>query len=390
MAELPGGATDPKGLEGRPEIDEGSENANLRSREFFWDSIVLYVVSVMVGLAAVDALTEFIRGSEVECFSPAGNGSVNDISSVQEYVNSFCSGSLPEGQYLPVFIVVHGILIVIPHYLWLNHFGGSLDFFFQLASSLERLQDEKTGEYPERNTVIAEQLESAFTTYKRNGMFYLYIGKLLLQWLLSAGGLILAVVYFTDFDSSFPCPRSISEEAQDRAWPFPDQVICVFTSLRLLGLIRIADIILLGLAISGLTWSLIWCASTHATELGCRQVAQFSFQSSLQPRYYVPKFPVPRCCESFRNLLHKFFTSIPWLAFHGPRIASDLDFMIMKLFRTDGGLGHVLKEVLVLKQITSLNEDERRRLGLHKRELASMGGELRCMIYRLKFGDEGI
>lgn len=221
MAELPGGATDPKGLEGRPEGDEGSENSNLRAREFFWDSIVLYVVSVMVALATFDAITEYIRGSEVECFSPAGNGSVNDISSVQEYVNSFCSGSLPVGEYLPVFIVVHGILILIPHYLWLNHFGGSLDFFFQLASSLQRLRDEITGEYPERNTVIAEQLESAFTTYKRNGMFYLYVGKLILQWLLSAGGLILAVVYFTDFDSRFLCPRTIAEAAQDRAWPFP-------------------------------------------------------------------------------------------------------------------------------------------------------------------------
>ena len=381
MAELSGGTTDPKGLEGRPEVTEGS---NLRPREFFWDSIVLYVVSVIVGLAAIDALTEYIRDSDVECFSPASNGSVKDISGVQEYVNSFCAGSLPVGQYLPVFIVVHGILIAIPHYLWLNHFGGSLDFFFQLASSLERLRDERTGEYPERNTVIVEQLESAFTTYKRNGMFHLYIGKLLLQWLLTAGGIVLAVAYLTDFDSSFFCPRTV-DETLDEVWPFPnDRVICVFTSLRLLSLIRIADIILLALAILGLTWSLIWCASTHATELGYQQVAQFSFQSSLPPRYYVPKFPVPRCCTSFRNTLHKFFISVPWLSFHGPRIGNDLDFLTMKLFRTDGGLGHVLKEVFVLKEITNLNEDERRKLGLHKRELTSKKRELDliCVVCR--------
>ena len=40
------GVPDPRGLEGR---SEGDESGKLRPREFFWDSIVLYVVGVIIG-----------------------------------------------------------------------------------------------------------------------------------------------------------------------------------------------------------------------------------------------------------------------------------------------------------------------------------------------------
>ena len=38
------GATDPRRLEARSEAD-----SKLRPRDFFWDSIVLYVVGVIIG-----------------------------------------------------------------------------------------------------------------------------------------------------------------------------------------------------------------------------------------------------------------------------------------------------------------------------------------------------
>ncbi len=31
--------------------------------------------------------------------------------------------------FFPVFIVMHALLIAIPHYLWLNHYGGNFEFF---------------------------------------------------------------------------------------------------------------------------------------------------------------------------------------------------------------------------------------------------------------------
>lgn len=363
-----GGGADPKGLEGRPQgEEEGEGDGRIKPREFFWDSITLYVVYSIIGLTAIDVVTEFIRGTGVQCFS-RGNQSLGDLD-LQDYVNDFCSSALPNTEFFPTFTIVHGILIAIPHYLWLNHFGGSFDFFFQLASSLERLREEKSGQYPDKNFVTAEQLEGAFSTYKQNSIYHLYLVKLLLQWVFTVAGFIVAIAYFTNFDANFICPQTAEEALNNGAWPLTgERVMCVFTSLRLLELIRVADLILLALAILCLTWSLIWCTSTHSTELGHSSVAIFIFQSGLASRYFVPKFPVPRCLKFLRKYIHKLFTSIPWLAFHGPRIKTDLDFMMMKLFRTDGGLGHVLREVQILKEVKSLNDDERRRYNLHRRE----------------------
>ena len=309
-------------------------------------------------------VTEYIRGSAVECFSPNGTD-------ITDYINNLCSDSLPVTSYFTAFIFIHGILIAVPHYLWLNHFGGSLSYFFHLVSSLERLKDAKSGDYPDQpNVIIVRQLEAVFTTYKRNDIFLLYVGKLILQWLLSVAGLVLAFVYFTDFDTTFRCPRSFVETANED-WPIPDQqVICVFKSLRLIGVIRIGDIILLFIVILCLTWSLLWVVSSHANELGYKDTAIFSFRSGLEPKYYVPNFPIPRCCLCLQGALRKFFT---WL--YGPRISDDMGFLMMMLFRTDGGLGHVVKEVQIQKAIQNLNDDELRRLNLHRREqMARTGG----------------
>ena len=365
---LSGGGADPKGLEGRPQgEEEGEGDGRIKPREFFWDSVTLYVVYSIIGLTAIDVVTEFIRGTGVRCFS-RGNQSLGDLD-LQDYVNDFCSSALPNTEFFPTFIIVHGILIAIPHYLWLNHFGGSFDFFFQLASSLERLRDEKSGQYPEKNFIIAEQLKGAFSTYKQNSIYRLYLSKLLLQWIFTVAGFVVAILYFTNFDPNFICPQTAEEAHNNRVWPLTgEQVMCVFTSLRLLELIRVADLILLALAILCLTWSLIWCSSTHSTELGHKNVAIFIFQSGLASRYFVPKFPIPRRLKFLRKHIHKLFTSVPWLAIYGPRISCDLDFMMMKLFRTDGGLGHVLREVQVLSEVKSLNDDERIKYNLHRRE----------------------
>ena len=329
-------------------------------------------------------ITEYIRGSAVECFSPNGtdiNLNVSDlliVNNIYRYINNFCSASLPITEYFTAFIFVHGILIAAPHYLWLNHFGGSLSYFFQLVSKLDRLKDAKSGQYPASNVIIVRELETAFTTYKRNGIFRFYVSKLILQWLFSVAGLVVTFVYFTDFDPTFQCPRS-NHETADKDWPIPgQQVTCVFKSLRLLEVIRIADIILLFIVVLGLTWALLWVVSSHSNELGHKDTATFSFQSGLEPRYYVPDIqmhvcvqmprcclciPVPRCCLCLQGVLHKLFT---W--FRGACISDNMGFLMMMLFRTDGGLGHVVKEVQVYTGIQNLNDDELGRLNLHRRQ----------------------
>ena len=360
---IPGGAggSDAKKLEGRPEGEEGK----FLPREFFWDSVALYVVSAIVGLAAIDVVTEFIRGSSVSCYAPSG---VAISEKQEEYINNFCSSSLPMTEYFPAFIVVHGILIAIPHYLWLNHYGGNFDFFFTQASLMDRTREEKTGEYSDKNWLIMHQLLQAFSTYKQNWMYILYILKLILQWVISTVGFFVAVFYFTDFDDAFYCPRNLNSSSNaDKFWPLDDQVRCVFTSLRLYSTIRIADLLLLALLVLCYLWAIIWCASTHSTELGAERVAEFSFQSGISPEHYVHKFRLARlCCKPCKGYIRKFFTSVPSPFGPGPRIMTNLDFLVLKLFRTDSGLGHVFREMQILLHIKELDDDDQGRTQLHK------------------------
>lgn len=353
LAGDPGGGVGPvKGLEGSPD----EEGKPLAPREFFWDSIVIYVVSSIIALASVETISEFIRGSQVNCL--IANETESDVQT--NYVNSFCSSSLPPSQYFTVFLVVHAILMVVPHYLWLNLYGAKFEYFFQLAPTLDRLREESSGDYSKKNALIFEQLEMSFSRGK--WMFRLYVGKLVLQWLFSVVGLIGIIFFFTDFNVTFDCPRSLAETLEP-FWPLPGkQAICVFTSLRLISVIRIADIILVSLVVLGLGFGFIWCFSPHTAALGSDTIAKFSFYSSLHPEHYHSKtFPIystnrrcPRCCIIY------------------PRISTDLDFMMVKLFRTDGGLGRVMKSVQISKKIKELNDAESRRLNLLSRSRDSV------------------
>ena len=351
------------------ELDDsnGGESVAIKPREFFWDNIVLFVVSSIIGLAAIDVITEFLRGGGVSCFSPVGV----ELSEAQgEYINSYCAGFLPPGAYIPAFMVIHAVLITIPHYLWLSHYGGNFDYFFQLTSSLKRLRDEESGEHVRENLVIVEQLETTFSTYNQNGIFGWYVVKLIIQLLWSLAGIIFAVWYFFQgFNSNFSCPRNFNNVTANPFWPLNDEVVCVFETLDLLQTIWLAEICLLVLVCFGLLLALFWCLSAHASELGAKDVALFSFQSGLAPSFYVPPLPVPSCLKRSRKALHRLFTSVPWLI--GPRIKTNLDFLLLKLYRTDSGLGHVFKEVQIEKELKILNDDDQRRLLLHDRKQSS-------------------
>ena len=340
------GGVELKGLEGRPE----NEERPLVPREFFWDSIVVFVVSAIIGLAAVDTITEFIRGSGVQCVSQNATVSEN-LGDVQDYINNFCSSSLPPGQYYPVFMVVQAVLIIIPHYLWLNTYSGNFDYFFKLVADLDRLREESSGDYSVKNAITIENLNNAFIN--GNDIYVVYVLKLVFQWVFSTAGLIVTIAYFTDFNSPFLCPRT-SGETLVSSWPLPgEQVYCIFTTLRLIFLVRIADIVLVCLVILGLTWSILWCIRPHVAELGSRKIAQISFECSLHHEQYTP--------------------AIPWLSLRGPRISSTLDFMVLRLFRTDGGLGLVFKAVQISKWMKVFNDAESRRLNLFKRRIWDKG-----------------
>lgn len=340
--------TDPRQLTG----EDGGEENGLKSRDFFWDSVILYLVSIILALSAVDVVIEFIRGSGVACNVP-GNTST-------DYINSFCAGSLPITEFVPAFVFIHGLVIMIPHYLWTAHYGGYFDYFFSTVSALEPLREEDTGEFPYKNQNIVRQLQLSFSTYKRNFVFILYIGKLLTQLVVGVVSLVISVLYFTNFDVVFRCPRD-SNDTADPSWPLPTQVNCVFTSLKLLFWIRILDIFLIVLIILSIIWGLLWCASGHSSELSAKGVAKFTFQSGLIPDFYVPHIPAPRVC---RSCILRIFTSIPW-PFKSPWISTDLDFLLLKLYRTNAGTGRVFKDVQIDMETQDMMEEDQQLVNLH-------------------------
>jgi len=173
------------------------------------------------------------------------------------------------------------------------------------------------------------------------------------------------IVVFTDFNETFNCPHNFNASDKDPFWPMNNTVQCVFTTLRLLSLIRIADLVLLALVILGFSWALLWSIRPHSAELGSKDIANFSFQTGLLPRFYVRDFTYFPRDKKLKNFMHKVYSFMPWAAWRGPRISSTLDFMLLKLFRTNGGLGYTFRMTKVLQKLRYLNESDHRCLILH-------------------------
>ena len=359
-----------KDLEGRKDND--GEGGTLKQRDFFWDSVAHFVISAIIGLTTLDIITEFVRGSNVECYLPGGIG---DIS--QEYINTFCSGNLPFTQYFPVYIMITGALIAIPHYLWLNHYRGNFEFFFSQVRNLNRLMDvEIVGVHSDQQNIqIVELLTTVFATQKRSTIFLFYVLKLTFQWLFTAGSIVATILLFQDsnFMDGFLCPSG--NQTSDEFWPFNDKALCIYNTLVLISYLRVAYLCLICLLLVCLTWAILWCFFTHATELGHKDVAKFSYLTGLPAKYYVAQLPIPgwSCCRYLRSCVLKYVTTVSWFTFGGgPRIRSDLDFMVMQLFRTDSGLGYTFKDIQTSLALKDLLEDDQRRLHIHYLKHTSM------------------
>ena len=337
------------------EVKVASGHNVLTRRDFFWDNVVLLVVWAILALAAVDIVIEFVRRGEVACFPPNANSSDGEVN----YINRFCASKVPFGSHILLFMVSHGLLIAIPHYLWLNQYAGSCRFFFQLVATLQKIKESDTGQYSTHNSLVVEQLQETFSRYRHGHIFHLYIVKLIFQLAWIVGGLVFASIFFHGrFGPSFNCPNT----SEDR-WSIGTDVTCVFDTLNLLQVLWVAEILLLILAAVGLMWALIWCFSVHPKELGSSEIAAFSYYYGLRSQYYVPNIPLLYCCGTGLRYLFQFSR-----ASGGPRIKTNMDFMMMVLYNTDGGVGHILKEGQVGSFLKQLCDDDRRRLNVHARK----------------------
>ena len=335
---------------------EAVQKRNVVARRDFWgDKIVLLVVWATLALVAVDIIIEFVRRGEVACSPPNASSSDGEVN----YINRFCASKVPFGAYITLFMVSHGILIVVPHYLWLSQYAGSFNFFFQLVATLQRVKESDTGHYSTHNSLVVKQLEDSFSRDKHGKIFHLYVVKLVFQLAWIVGGLVFISAFFHGkFGPGFHCPITFEGD-----WPLGTDVICVYDTLNLFRLLWVADILLLILATVGLLWALSWCFSIHPKELGSSEIAAFSYHYGLSSQCYVPNIPLLYCCGAgLRYLLQYSRTS------GGPRIKTNMDFLMMVLYCTDEGLGYVLKEGQVECFLKKLCDDDRWRLNVHARK----------------------
>ncbi len=158
LAEGASSSTNPKNLDDSSNADEDEDTlGGETTREFFWDKLVLFVSTAIVALTAVDILTELLRGGDgVVCFVPE---ELNASDSQEDFIQSFCSQSIPDTQYLPIFVLIHGVLIGAAHFVWKSSFGSHFNYFFSLARNLARLREENTGDYPFQNFAIIKKLQ---------------------------------------------------------------------------------------------------------------------------------------------------------------------------------------------------------------------------------------
>lgn len=328
---------------GNDKDKQGSDsNKKIYLKEFFWDQFLIYLATAIGLLTLLDVSIQFFHSSGgLKCYVPHDILNEEVTRDNAAFVNTYCISSLTWGEYYSLFILLQGILIVAPHYLWASVFTGRFDFFVDLVQQLDRLRDSNTGDYRPKNIEIVKKLEREFPEHlKLLGLFSLYIGKLLTQLMLIIASIVINATLFpeSDFKHTFPCPRNFNESTVPPfGWSLPVAVVCSYPSFRILSKLLIVDYILLIVGFFSALYGLMWCVKRHPSSLGYKRVAEFAFSACLPPDEYVAE-------RVWRNPM-KFFT---------PRICNDLDFLVMRLFRADSGHGRVFRDIQVTKEVKAL------------------------------------
>ena len=357
--------------------DGKKDKETVEPKDFVWDQFVSYISSAILALTIFDISVEFFRDGGVACFHPADTVSLlpskpgMDAIAIYEFardqamfINKYCFSSIPITEYFPIYILVHGLLLLTPHYVWGAVFRGDFDSFFSIISKIDRLRSSKTGEYSEENFDRVKKLEKEYGNENQR-IFISYIGKLLIQLMVCGVSIGVSAGVLMDFSFAFHCPRSLEEDGIiPDGWPLNVTVPCVYTTLRILEISRIADFILTCLAAILILYGLFWCVIRHTEQLGCQQIAKFAFQSCLKPEVF--SFPpvIRFSGRKYLKLLQEDYEMngcikyMLWLLTHRvhsfsvsncftPRILNDLDFLLMRLFRADASHGKVFKNIQV-------------------------------------------
>ena len=289
----------------------------LEQKLFFWDNIIFYLASAILGLSVSNIVVDFLRPepNAVTCFSY-----VTDRDQAA-YINNYCNDFLPFSENFVLALVIHGVLLLAPHYLWKVYFSARIDFFFTHAAKLGTLRDRDTGEYPHNNFNVVDYMHREF--HERRDILIGYIMKLLTQLLVVILAISTTAGLFqdSDFKIRFDCPHEDDEED-----PIFRRVNCSYAKLRFVSILRITDYIFLALSMITIVYGLYWCLLRSHPELGHQETSQFCYDSCINSKYYISK---------------------KWY-----RLQNDLHFLLVSLFSTNAGLGRVFKSIQIANDIS--------------------------------------
>ena len=304
-------------------------NDAIQPKDFFWDQAIMYLSSIMALLTVLDITLQFFRGGGPICMVPGTierphNVTLEVTQDQVAFINTLCQRSLSRAEYYLFFVLIQGVVLVAPHFIWEALFLGQFDFFFSIVRQLDRLRSRDTGKYRENNFDIVKKLEIQFDQII---IFHCYIIKLFIQVTVVIASMIVNEAVFQNSYFSFTYECSVSINPPPQGWLLPFDVSCVYSSFRLYEKLKYINLSLLCFALLLILYAIVWCITRHVEALGSKDVAQFAFESGLRPTDYVEK---------------RF-----WSSPLKPFIKNDMDFLIMRLFRADPGHGYVFKDIQV-------------------------------------------
>ena len=150
------------------EQESPSLSPKLKRETFFWDRIIFFFAFTIFGLSISGIIAEVFKPDDnsLACFSPFGNRAK------YTYINSYCHKHLPRGEFFPLVLVAHAVLLVLPHYFWKVYFSTDFDSFFSHVARIEILREGNTRKYPNQNYRIVNYLQKEFGN--RTHMFKSY------------------------------------------------------------------------------------------------------------------------------------------------------------------------------------------------------------------------
>ena len=287
---------------------------HLEPKLFFWDNIIFYLATAILGLSVSNIIVDFVRPepNTVACYTAPGNTSRDQT----VYINNYCNQHLPFTENFTLALVIHGAAILAPYYLWKAYFSARIDFFFTHAAKLETLRERDTGEYPHKNFSVVDYMHREF--HEKRDILIGYIIKTAAQFGIALLSLSISAGVFQDFDVEFDCPRRTEHRLFGK-------VTCVYAKLRFIAILQWVDYALLTVSLLVLLYGLYWCVIGSHPELEYENTSQFCYASCINSKFY-------KATKRYR-------------------LQNDKEFLLVWLFATNTGLGRVFKSIQIVNKI---------------------------------------